>query len=64
MLKKLKAEEEMLLQDVKSSEKAMLSSLYNLESANPEKRKKFRFNSSDRSIKYEKEEFEDIITLN
>lgn len=42
LLEQLRLEEERLLADVKHSEQAMLTSLYSLETANPEHRKRFR----------------------
>jgi CTP synthase (UTP-ammonia lyase) len=42
VLEQLRQEEERLLADVKHSEQAMLTSLYSLETVNPEHRKRFR----------------------
>lgn len=53
-LKKMKEEEERLTLEVKNSEQTMLTSLYSLDAMNPEKKRR-RFASSDRSLKYTNE---------
>lgn len=57
-LKRMKEEEEKLMEDVKASEKAMLTSLYSLEAANPEKMRRQRFHSSDRGLKYDHDSYD------